>query len=142
MCNGLEINYYIRTDIDSSNGTFYPLGAGILKISLHRKNPYYSGSYFGTEEIFRDKISENRYMLFEGVYKKNTALYDFFIKSYFGQNKSKVGVACEYNGSVYYSEGFLEIRMLESSPLELKTEAVVFFEKKWFTGTLSDIVSV
>lgn len=136
----MELNYYICTDIDSSSAQFYPLAEGVSKISLHGKNSYYTGSYLGSEEIFRDKISENRYMLFEGVYKKGTILHDFFIKSYFGQGKNKVGVACEFGDSVYYSEGVLEIRMLESSPLELKTEAAVFFEKKWLVGDISDII--
>lgn len=136
----MDIKYYMCKGTDIENSFFYPLTVGISKVSLYGKASYYSGTYLSSGAIFKTAVADNQYLTFEGVYKKNSSLYEYFINAYFKQNdEDRVSIVCEVGDIIYYTEGRLEIRKLESDINEIKTEGAVFFDRSWMTGVIGEI---
>ena len=137
----MDIKYYICMGTDIETLPFYPLAEGISKVVLRGNASYYSGTYIGTGEPFYHMIEDEKTFSFEGIYKKTSPLHDFFITSYFQQaSTEKVGVVCQVDDVIYYSEGYLEIESLESGPTEVAVEGSVILDIAWTSGDIDDII--
>ena len=137
----MDIKYYICMGTDIETLPFYPLAEGISKVVLRGNASYYSGTYIGTGEPFYHMIEDEKTFSFEGIYKKTSPLHDFFITSYFQQaSTDKVGVVCQVDDIIYFSEGYLEIESLESGPTEVAVEGSVILDIAWTSGDIEDII--
>ena len=60
---------------------------------------------------------------------------------YFRQTSvKKIGVVCRVDDVIYYGEGSVEIKKLESGPREIKVEGSVSVDYGWITGLAEDII--